>query len=46
MTSGPRATTASSSTCPPARDLVLVRFGTDYDYDHWPDLLATPVRRP
>jgi hypothetical protein len=23
-----------------ARDLVLVRFGTDYHYDHWPELLA------
>jgi hypothetical protein len=39
-TTGPKATTASSSTC-----WVLVRFGTDYHDDHWPDLLATLARR-
>ena len=29
----------------PSRDVVLVRFGTDYNDDHWPDLLATLARR-
>lgn len=29
----------------PSRDLVLVRFGTGYNYDHWPDLLAGLARR-
>jgi hypothetical protein len=29
----------------PDHNLVLVRFGTDYHYDHWPDLLATLARR-
>jgi CubicO group peptidase (beta-lactamase class C family) len=29
----------------PSRDVVLVRFGTGYHYDHWPDLLATLARR-
>jgi CubicO group peptidase (beta-lactamase class C family) len=29
----------------PERDLVLVRFGTDYNYDHWPELLAELARR-
>jgi CubicO group peptidase (beta-lactamase class C family) len=29
----------------PSRDVVLVRFGTGYHDDHWPDLLATLARR-
>ena len=29
----------------PGRNVVLVRFGTDYNYDHWPDLLAGLARR-
>jgi CubicO group peptidase (beta-lactamase class C family) len=29
----------------PSRDLVLVRFGTGYNYDHWPELLAALARR-
>ena len=29
----------------PHHNLVLVRFGTDYHDDHWPDLLATLARR-
>jgi CubicO group peptidase (beta-lactamase class C family) len=29
----------------PCRNVVLVRFGTDYNYDHWPDLLAGLARR-
>ena len=29
----------------PGRHVVLVRFGADYNYDHWPDLLATLARR-
>jgi CubicO group peptidase (beta-lactamase class C family) len=29
----------------PSRDVVLVRFGTGYHYDHWPDRLATLARR-
>jgi CubicO group peptidase (beta-lactamase class C family) len=29
----------------PSRDLVLVRFGTGYNYDHWPELLAGLARR-
>ena len=29
----------------PGRNVVLVRFGTDYNYDHWPDLLAGMARR-
>jgi hypothetical protein len=43
--SGLRATKASSSTCPPSRNVVLVRFGTEYNYDHWPELLAGLARR-
>jgi CubicO group peptidase (beta-lactamase class C family) len=29
----------------PGRNVVLVRFGTDYNYDHRPDLLAGLARR-
>jgi CubicO group peptidase (beta-lactamase class C family) len=29
----------------PHHNLVLVRLGTDYHYDHWPDPLATLARR-
>jgi CubicO group peptidase (beta-lactamase class C family) len=29
----------------PSRNLVLVRFGINYDYDHWPELLAALARR-
>jgi hypothetical protein len=29
----------------PSRDLVLVRFGTDYHYDHWPSRSRRPCRR-
>ena len=29
----------------PGRNVVLVRFGTDYNYDHWPDLPAGLARR-
>jgi CubicO group peptidase (beta-lactamase class C family) len=29
----------------PSREVVLVRFGTGYNYDHWPDLLAGLARR-
>jgi CubicO group peptidase (beta-lactamase class C family) len=29
----------------PSRNVVLVRFGTGYNYDHWPDLLAGLARR-
>jgi CubicO group peptidase (beta-lactamase class C family) len=29
----------------PSRDLVLVRFGIDYSYAHWPELLASLARR-
>jgi CubicO group peptidase (beta-lactamase class C family) len=29
----------------PSRDVVLVRFGTDYNDGHWPDLLAALARR-
>jgi len=29
----------------PGRDVVLVRFGIDYNYDHWPELLAALARR-
>jgi CubicO group peptidase (beta-lactamase class C family) len=29
----------------PERDLVLVRFGTDCNYDHWLELLAELARR-
>ena len=29
----------------PSRDVVLVRFGIDYNHDHWPDLLAALARR-
>jgi CubicO group peptidase (beta-lactamase class C family) len=29
----------------PSRDVVLVRFGIDYNYDHWPELLAALTRR-
>jgi CubicO group peptidase (beta-lactamase class C family) len=29
----------------PSRNVVLVRFGTEYNYDHWPELLAGLARR-
>jgi CubicO group peptidase (beta-lactamase class C family) len=29
----------------PSQDVVLVRFGTGYHYDHWPELLAELARR-
>ena len=35
----------ASSCVSPGRNVVLVRFGTDYNYDHWPDLLAGLARR-
>ena len=30
----------------PSRNVVLVRFGTEYNYDHWPEPLAGLARRP
>jgi hypothetical protein len=29
----------------PSRNVVLVRFGTEYNDDHWPELLAGLARR-
>jgi hypothetical protein len=41
-TAAPTPPPPSSS---PHHNLVLVRLGTDYHYDHWPDPLATLARR-